>query len=193
MDDRLILKEEFLQFREQCIWLRCCYNTYCELYESDDQVKELMEKVAVHFFMDLNKILIDYVQLQMCKVTDPAQSFGKDNLTVKYFICKLEEFDLLTEEIDKLSNSIAEYRDILNGGRNKIISHLDKETVMNDLVLGEHDVEKVYQFFDDLQQYTDAVGKVLGVDPTDYTTCAGRGDVLDLIQYLQVRDEINDE
>ena len=36
----------FETFREQCIWLRCCYNTFQALYDSDNQTDELLKKAA---------------------------------------------------------------------------------------------------------------------------------------------------
>ncbi|MCH7936298.1 MAG: hypothetical protein IH994_04290 [Proteobacteria bacterium] len=78
------LQQSFSAFREECIWLRCCYNTYAALYESDQEVLEALSSTANIFFGDLNKIFIEYIWLQACKITDPAKSSGRDNLTVKY-------------------------------------------------------------------------------------------------------------
>lgn len=119
---------EFLAFRDQCIWLRCCYNTYNALYESTPETIELLSKVATIFFGDLNKILIEYCWLQICKITDPAQTKGRDNLTVAYINSKIEAMGLISDEIRQYSNSINEYRNVLNTGRNRLVTHLDKET-----------------------------------------------------------------
>ena len=55
------LQKTFETFREQCIWLRCCFNTFQALYETDDETSELLHSTAAHFFHDLNEILREYV------------------------------------------------------------------------------------------------------------------------------------
>ena len=55
------LKTAFLAFREQCIWLRCCYNTYSTLYESGVETRKLLSSTANIFFGDLNKILVESI------------------------------------------------------------------------------------------------------------------------------------
>ncbi len=75
------LQRSFIAFRNECIWLRGCYNTFAALYESGSEVKEVLSAAASSFFSDLNRILLEYCWLQVCKITDPANSSGRDNLT----------------------------------------------------------------------------------------------------------------
>ena len=178
------LKELFLAFRDQCIWLRCCYNTYLALYESDDCTKKVLQASAPVYFGDLNKILIEYVLLQICKITDPAESAGHKNLTFEGVNKVLGEDGLMTNEIAGFSCGLSHYRELVKESRNKLISHLDRESVLNGLPIGEHPEEKVTAFFESLQGYVDAVGNAVGVGPLDFRTAAGPGDVLDLIRTL---------
>jgi len=178
------LQELFLGFRDQCIWLRCCYNTYLALYESGDCTKKVLQASAPEFFRDLNDILIEYVLLQICKITDPAESAGRKNLTFEGVNTVLGEDDLMTNEIAEFSCGLSHYRELVKDSRNKLISHLDRETVLNGLTIGEHPEEEVKAFFECLQGYVNAVGNAVGVGPLDFRTAAGPGDVLDLIRTL---------
>ena len=179
------LQELFLGFRDQCIWLQCCYNTYLALYESDDYTKKVLQASAPEFFRDLNKILIEYVLLQICKITVPAESAGHKNLTFEGVNTVLGEDDLMTNEIADLSCGLSRYRELVKDSRNKLISHLDRKTVLNGLTIGEHPEEEVKAFFECLQGYVDAVGNAVGVGPLDFQTTAGRGDAIDLIRMLR--------
>ena len=181
------LQEFFSCFREQCIWLRCCYNTYLALYESGDCIKEVLQASAPVFFHELNKILIEYVLLQICKITDPAERGGHKNLTFEGVNTALEENGLMSKEIADFSSGLSRYRDLVKDSRNKLISHLDRESVLKGLPIGEHPEEEVTAFFESLQGYVDAVGNAVGVGPLDFQTTAGAGDVVDLIRTLNVR------
>jgi len=179
------LEELFFAFREQCIWLQCCYNTYKELYESGDETKRVLQDSASIFFKDLNSILIEYVVLQICKITDPEESQGRKNLTFEHLNSVLRDAQRITDEITNCSCGLSRYRNFIKDGRNKYISHLDTKSVLKGLPIGEHDEEEVTAFFESLYGYVDAVGIAVGVGPLDFRTTAGTGDVLDLIRTLR--------
>ena len=179
------LKRSFLAFREQCVWLRCCYNTYAALYESGSEVREVLSASANIFFGDLNRILIEYCWLQMCKITDSATSSGRKNLTVEHINSLLESSSLMTDEISCHSEGLQQYRNLIEKGRHRLVAHLDKESVINGVPIGEHDQKDITAFFENLQGYVDAVGITVGVGPLDFRSPAGSGDVTDLINRLR--------
>ena len=180
-------KKTFESFREQCIWLRCCFNTFRSLYESNDETSTALRLTAWRFFEDLNEILREYIILQICKLTDPAQD-GRGrhtNLSVDGVNAVLCKNKLMTPEIRGYASELLRYREFVKESRNKIIGHLDRKTIVEGLPIGEHPAEEVFRFFDNLQKYTDAVGWVVGVGPLDYQAVPGKGDVLDLIKTLK--------
>ena len=177
------LQKLFIAFREQCIRIRCCYNTYHALYESDDRTKRILIDSAPIFFYDLSYILTEYVHMQVCKITDPAETAGHKNLTVESLNIELCNHNLMTQEISNFSAGLSHYRDLVIEPRNKLIGHLDRETVLNDVPIGGHAKEDVIKFFEDLQGYNDAVGNGVGVGPSDFQAVSG--DVIDLIRVLK--------
>ena len=179
------LKDEFIAFRKQCIWFRCCYNTYHTLFESGQYTTRLLENAAVLFFADLNIIFIEYCWLQICKLTDPASSQGRDNLTIKYFHKKLADLGLMTPAINESAKAIFAYRELLKTGRNRLVSHLDKETVLLGNDVGVHRAEDVEAFLLQLQIYVDLVAGAVGDGPCDFSSTAGEGDVTDLLLILK--------
>lgn len=181
----LELQKEFLAFREQCIWFRSCYNTYHKLFETGEATTKLLSKVAPLFFTDLNIILIEYCWLQICKLSDPASSFGRDNLTINYLNKKLLSAGLITSEIIDYTKKIETYRGFINTGQNRLVSHLDEETVLTGGFVDEHSYADVEKFLCHLQKYVDAVGEVVGVGPLDFSGTAGPGDVTELLMKLK--------
>ena len=179
------LQKTFEAFREQCIWLRCCFNTFQDLYETDDETSELLHSTAAHFFHDLNEILREYVILQVCKLTDRAETNGHANLSVEGMNADLCRYGLMTDEIRGHASELLRYREIVKDSRNKIISHLDRKAILDGLPIGEHSAEEVSCFFENLQKYADAVGIGVGVGPSDFQSARGKGDVLDLIMTLK--------
>jgi len=177
------LQEMFLAFREQCIWLRCYYNTYSALCESRDETKELLAASASIFFDYLNAIFSEYSWLQVCKITDPEESSGRKNLTFEHLNATLRDANRMTDEITFFSAGLSRYRELGKGGRNKFISHLDKETVLKGQAIGVQVQEEVTVFFEILYGYVDAVGNAVDVGPLDFRASAG--DVIDLIKTLK--------
>ena len=179
------ISETFLAFREQCIWLQTCFNTYETLFEGGPETEELLARTAPLFFHDLNRILVEYCLLQVCKLTDPAETRGRENLTVDHLNELLGTAGLMTPEIEQASRGIAHYRSLIKDARNRAISHSDKSTIMAGQPIGAHAAAEVSAFFDSLHTYTDEVGVAVGVGPLDYGTLAGPGDVLDLLSLLR--------
>ena len=163
------LEKLFVNFREQCVWLRICYNTYHALYESGACTEKTLRDSAPWFFDDLNTILIEYVRIQICKITDPAEIGCRKNLTVESLNAKLRKRNLMTKEISDLSDNLLYYRSLIKEARNKLHSHLDLETVLNDESIAGHSKEEKNKFFSDLQDYNDAVGNAIGVGPLDFS------------------------
>lgn len=183
------LRDTFEQLREQCIWIRTCFSTNKDLFDSSETCKDLMRKSAPLFFGELNRILYEYYVLQVCKLTDPASSTVKGvrrfNLTVAHVNDLLRTEGLMTPEIEKTSVGLMNYRtNILEMARNRQISHSDKETVLTFVEHGKHTRQEADAFHGYLQAYADGVGNAVGLGPLHFSTASGAGDVLDLFKEL---------
>ena len=178
-------KDAFNTFRVESIWLRSIYDTSFALYSSGFETETILRKVAPSFFGDLNHILIEYWIMVVCRLTDPAKSFGRENLTAANLIESLEALHLMTEEIRARANGLQKYRSLLSDARNRAISHADKATFLQPELLGQHQEHQVTDFLEDLQQFNDLVGIALGEGPLDFRGTSGPGDAYDLIHVLR--------
>lgn len=121
----------------------------------------------------------------VCRLTDPATSFGRENLTAANLVASLEELKLMSEEVQNRVDGLQRYRNLLNGARNRAISHADKATFLQPELLGEHQEHQIADFLEDLQQFNDLVGIALGEGPLDFRGTSGPGDAYDLIRVLR--------
>ena len=179
------LQDEFIKLREQAIWLRQTINTFDGLFISDPKTERILRESASLFFTDLYTIMQEYAILLVCRLTGPAESFGKANLSTQRFTALMRQSGCLTPEIERLDASLTAYGELLKPARNKIIAHSDLEVHLDDIVLGTHDDEVMVEFFQNLQAYFDATGNAVGVGPLDFRNTPGAGDVIDLVRNLK--------
>src|SRR5215472_10822784 len=98
--------------------MRSIYLHTCELFEtSSAEDKALMGITAGTFFGDLNRVLNEYVILQVCKITDPAHdNRNNDNHTIAFL---LKHYDFSSDPT--LSNHPEDFRASMEAFREKIL------------------------------------------------------------------------
>lgn len=127
-----------------------------------------MSRIAANFFYDLSDWLADYHIILAARITDPAKTKGKFNLTSCYLTQVLRESGKVTEEIEKLSMELLDYRSKIIDWRNKIIAHSDLETAVKPGAPSSHDISHVESFHAALDRFCLAVGE--SVDAQRYST-----------------------
>jgi transcriptional regulator with XRE-family HTH domain len=148
-------------FSQFCVSLRSFWRHYQIVFEGTDLQRELLQSVAHTFFGDLNALLIEHLILQICKITDPEESMGRKNLTIK-FLLNNSDFSSAPGELDKLkqlSDSMHGFRAKIVPARNRLIGHLDRESVLLGQPLGGADKSEWNQFWLDLQDFLYIVRK----------------------------------
>ena len=175
------LQREFETLRNQAIYLIQTFNTYNDLFESGDEIDQILRKSAHVFFSDINMMMVEYIITIVCRLTDPPKTRRKLNLTIPRMNKLLRESDCFNKEIRTLSNEIMAYRKKLESVRNKIVAHMDRDTYIQDLALGGHSKEEMSKFFEnDLLQYFEKVAEAIGVTPLGDLNTHISGDALDL-------------
>lgn len=187
-------EELFVAFREQCITFRIHYNTFEYLF-GDGADLDLLTRTAVHFFSDLNNLLRVQLVLSVCRLTDPAQTRVKksmrDNLTVLQVNAACASAGVpLSAEAQRLSDVMHRYRELVVDARNMLISHLDRDTIIQGTTLGGHTKAEADEFLEALQGYCDEIGRAVGVGPLDFRHSPGAGDVIDLVTALDRADRM---
>jgi len=178
------MKDMIEKFCDQCVRLKILYNEYIYLYESNEQRLKLLGEVANNFFYDLQGILIEYLILSICKLTDPPHSRQGDNLTVKYLLKNIEPDVIQKLGLNTLSDKIHNFRDYIDRARNKIIAHLDKDTALNQKTLGAFPEYETGKFWDALQEFVNKVHDhyLNGILPLDAFNPSGANDLVEALK-----------
>jgi hypothetical protein len=179
-------------FCEECVWARSIRTHYAALFEANEQRRELLSEVANIFFHDLNLVLIDYILLQQCKLTDPASS-GKDrsNLTTNY-ILKLDWSEDTRQVLNAKNSELMNFRARIVDARRKLIAHLDLGTRVQSIGLGEFSAAEEASFWSALQAFVDAAHSEAIGGPYEINATMVDGDVESLIHSLKEAVDYND-
>jgi hypothetical protein len=132
--------EDIAIFADHCVFIRSVYLHGKILFESSsDEDKARMTRAAPIFFGDINKMFVEYMILQVCKITDPAQDSRKmDNHTIAFL---LQHYDFsgdsaTMQRLALLDANLKAFRQKLLPARNKLISHADRDAILAGQVLG---------------------------------------------------------
>lgn len=181
-------KEVIETFCDACVWARTVRNHFLALFEFNQCRLALLEEVAAFLFHDLNIILIEYIFLQLCKLTDSDKTkVGKDyanNLTTNY-ILTLEWSPETLKGLQIKNDELMAFRSKIIDARRKLIAHNDLRTHLQSISLGSFSESDEREFWKSLQEFVDlahseAIGGPFPIDAT-----MQGGDVFSLIHALK--------
>jgi hypothetical protein len=183
------MTEDIEIFASYCVFMRSIYLHTRELFETSSAAdKALMSATADMFFRDLNRVLNEYVILQVCKITDSAHDIrNNDNHTIA-FLLKHYDFSsnpATSTRLKELSASMRAFRKKLLSARNKLISHLDRDAILAGRPLGAATDEEWSQFWLDLQDFICIVHRKVTGSSFYLNGVAVRSDSGDLLKALR--------
>lgn len=121
----------FEEMKKEIQWLHVRWIFYRQLFESSPRRIDLLNESASLFFWLVEGLLIDEIQLCLCKLTDPATMGGKDNLSFNRLQIAVESDDAnFASGLKKTLDSILDKCEGSRTHRNKRISHLDLKTAL---------------------------------------------------------------
>lgn len=191
MNDNDQLNKIYSIFRSECLWLQQVINLSDQFDPNNDHAKgynlqELYNKSAPVFFQTAFRVFQEHIHLQIAKLIDPAESFGKPNLSIPYINKLLLQSDKMTDNIKALSDKIHLLAAPVKLSRSKIIAHSDMETVINNCSLGEISDTAWTELITSIYSYVQLVGETLNARPLDYQSIGHEpGDTTDMLNYLR--------
>ena len=194
-------KEIVKRFCDHVHWLVSVRHIYRVLFEDKQpSCQALMEKTASSFFVDLNRILQEYLLLECAKITDPATTGKYENFTVDSLVrgicwpddeASLRQLTSLSEDKDILKElkslqAITEgFRNHIECARNKLLAHLDRGAVLSGKPLGEFPEGEDKTFFDALQKVCNIAHEACFGTIYGDMIASGPGDVFNLTKTLK--------
>jgi hypothetical protein len=143
--------DEFCTICEQ-VWMD--HELYVSLCEADQDTMDLCNSIAPMFFADLTRILIEHQFLQFSKVTDPARTGKKFNLTTNYILKELTWPHEIRRELQTMNERLMAFRTHIEIARSKRIAHVDVSTQLERIEpLGEFPAGADKLFLQDLQNF----------------------------------------
>jgi transcriptional regulator with XRE-family HTH domain len=181
--------EAFCNF---CVSMRSIFRHYKILFNEDaaNLRRELLDSIAPTFFRDMSEMLIEHLILQICKITDPEESFGRKNLTVTFLINN-SDFSAAPGKLKRLkslSDSMHAFRVKILPARNRLIGHLDRHSVLDGKALGGADEGEWVQFWLDLQSFLNIMHQHY-IDPSGHFYLNGVGYLSDADSLIKALKE----
>ena len=179
-------------FCEECVWARAVRTHFKQLFELGETRHRLLDETAKGFFQDLNLILIEYILLQQCKLTDPASSGGdKANLTSNFLLGL--RWSAETEKVLAASNErLMRFRARVVDARRKLVAHLDVRARLQPLSFGAFTEEEERDFWSALQEFADAAHSEAVGGPFEIDAVMPVGDVGSLLHCLSEAADYGD-
>jgi hypothetical protein len=143
-------------FCDVCTEVRMNYDFYCSIFEDDPQARELLLATAPFFFYDISRALVDRILLHFTKITDPAGSGTRTNLTTNYVLEKLPWPDGIRARLKEFNERMMIFRLKIEPARSKRITHIDLSMQTEKVdALGKFAKGEELYFLQDLQSFID--------------------------------------
>jgi hypothetical protein len=184
-------------FCSECVWAHSARVHFADLFESGTKRHELLAGIAKIFFQDLNIVLLEYVLLQQCKLTDPASS-GKDkeNLTTNY-ILTLSWSSGTSALLADANRRLMVFRAKVVDPRRKLVAHSDLKSILSLASLGSFTQTEERDFWAALQDFVSAAHAEAIGGPFEINASMQDGDakslVHSLIDAVDYNDLVNEE
>jgi hypothetical protein len=144
------------EFCTVCTSVRNDFDLYRSLFETDQRILDLFSSVAPLCLGDICRILQENLHIQFCKITDPARTGKKANLTTNYIVEEIPWPDTVAQRLREVNGRLMSFRQLIEPARSKRIAHLDLPAQVEQWAnLGSFPAGAEIQFLQDLQWFID--------------------------------------
>lgn len=123
------LGEQYSALWQELVWLYRIWGEYVELYGTKPSRVELLNRAAGSFFRVVQDALWEQTLLHIARLTDPAMSAGKPNLSIQSLLSVIEDpkaNDAVSKRVDEALKTSVFCRD----WRNRRIAHRDLDLAL---------------------------------------------------------------
>lgn len=141
------------QFCEQSGWAWTVWNQYRVLYEHSEDRVRLLDHVARDYFSFMHAVLVDYIYLQFCRLTDPPTQGTQSNLSAPYVTENLDWPPHVLGVLRSNLKLLLSFRQQVILPRRKLIAHADLQASVSGTPLGGFAEGADARFFEHLQAF----------------------------------------
>jgi len=147
-------------------WLQRKWMEFGELFQRGQDRIDLLNSTASNFFYFLNKLLYEDALLHIARITDPAESFGRQNLSVTRLAGAIAELGL-RQSVEAATARALTTCEFARAWRNKRLAHADLDTLRQGNAAGLPEVTeaRVEDALESLRQLLRMVDEHYGMVP----------------------------
>lgn len=109
---------------QQVAFLYAKLNEYVELYGDKQSRIDILNQVAPFLFKLVEDVLWDDILLHIARLTDPAETMGKTNLTIQGLSCLIPD-EKLRAKVSQLTGAAIQKTAFCRDHRNRRLAHND--------------------------------------------------------------------
>jgi hypothetical protein len=143
-------------FWDQCARLQMDHDLFYALLMRGQGQIDLFQQVAPMFFADLHRLMRDSLFIQFCRITDPAGSGSRTNLTTNYLLQVIPWPPDIKKKLDAVNARLMQFRPYIEPARSKRLAHADLRAELDKVTLGK------LQFLKDLEEFLTIAHEHLG-------------------------------
>ena len=127
------LKSHFDALDAEIIWLHGRWKIYRQLFGTSPKRIDILNESARGFFLIIQNVLGDNLELTLSNLADRASTAGKKNLTLESLLNDLRQlnYPALYEELEGVLSKFKEMCKKVRHRRNKQLAHSDLKTLMS--------------------------------------------------------------
>lgn len=126
--------DAFNKIKDEVINFHYYWIIFKQFFATNQSRIEIINKTTPSVFLIIFELLKNYITLETCKLTDPAQIGSYKNLSLFYLHNNLKGKidDSTFNELEKIISDLIFASKIFRERRNKLVSHLDLGTSLDD-------------------------------------------------------------
>jgi hypothetical protein len=145
------------------VWLFCRWNIFHQVFGTSEERINLLNESAPAFFRVCQDAILADIRMELCRLTDPAETCRKPNLTLQRLVDLIDpaQYPLLAAEARRLLQDVQKRCSSFREWRNCRGAHRDLDTALNRRARPEAGMSR-QMIGDALQCVSDLMNALLG-------------------------------
>lgn len=117
------LGDLYFALYKEVVWLHLKWKDFRTLFASNPERVDLLNRAAPDFFANLQRMMFEDVLMHLCRLTDPPQSVGRDNLTLLRLPNSCISVPILCSQVQSNVDAAKQKTQFARDWRNRELSH----------------------------------------------------------------------
>lgn len=117
------LGEMYFALYKEIVWLHLKWKDFRALFASNPERVDLLNRAAPYFFGNLQRMMFEDALMHLCRLTDPPQSMGHDNLTLQRLPDCCISIPVLCSQVQSNVDAAKQKTQFARDWRNRALAH----------------------------------------------------------------------